>query len=299
MAMETKLSNLVPLNGTNYATWKVQCKMALVKDGLWSIVNETEVVPERRTDATTHAIYLSRRDCAIATIVLSVEPSLLYLIGDPDDPAVVWKKLADQFLKKTWPNKLALRRKLYSLKLREGDSVHEYIKTMMEIFDELAIIGDSIDEEDRVVHLLATLPVSYNMLVTALEASQDVPKWVLATEQLLYEETKVKEREINDAEWKAMTSKHHVNKRGPKCYHCGKNGHIKRDCRLLGEDTKGSVKWNHLKKKAFFTKKMQDDSSDSNDYTVGLFAHRTLLSNDKKSNGTVDSGTTCPHGVMM
>ena len=46
---------------------------------------------------------------------------------------------------------------------------------MTETFDELSIIGDSLNEEDRVVHLLACLPESYDMLVTALEGSQDVP----------------------------------------------------------------------------------------------------------------------------
>ena len=35
--------------------------------------------------------YLSPKDRALATIVLSVELSLLYLIGDSDDPAVVLK----------------------------------------------------------------------------------------------------------------------------------------------------------------------------------------------------------------
>ena len=74
-----------------------------------------------------------------------------------------------------WENKLALRRRLYSLKLKEGDSVHKYIKLMTEIFTELSVVGDSIDEEDKVVHHLASLPDSYYMLVTALEASQDVP----------------------------------------------------------------------------------------------------------------------------
>lgn len=132
--------------------------MTLIKDGLWNIVNETEIVPDKPTDSASHVKYLSRRDRALATIVLSVETSLLYLLGDPDDLAVVWKKLANQFQKKTWANKLALRRKLYSLKLKDGDSGHENIKTMMEIFDELTVIGDSIDEDDRVVHLRATLP---------------------------------------------------------------------------------------------------------------------------------------------
>ncbi|GAB1600790.1 hypothetical protein Ahia01_000357100 [Argonauta hians] len=289
--METKLSNLVPLNGSNYNTWKIQCKMALIKDGLWNIVNETEIVPDKQSEPASYVKYLSRKDRALATIVLSVETSLLYLIGDPDDPAVVWKKLAEQFQKKTWANKLALRRKLYSLKLKDGDSVHQHIKTMMEIFDELSVIGDSIDEEDRVVHLLATLPDSYNMLVTALEASQDVPKWVLVTERLLHEESKIKEREINSSELKAMASKHHVNKRGPKCFHCGKHGHVKRDCRLL--ETKND-KSNPPRKKVLFTRKIQDNSSDSGEgECIGLFTHQALLSNGKRSDWIVDSGATC------
>ena len=104
--MKTKLVNLEPLNGTNYATWKVQCKMALIRDGVWNIVNGTEIVPDSGTEMGLHEKYLSCKDRALATIVLSLEPSLLYLIGDPDDPGVVWKKLADQFQKKTWANKL-------------------------------------------------------------------------------------------------------------------------------------------------------------------------------------------------
>ena len=74
--------------------------MALMKDGLWNIVNGTEVVPAG--DGERRATFLALRYCALATIVLSADPSLLYLIGDPEDPIVVWKKLADQFQKKTW-----------------------------------------------------------------------------------------------------------------------------------------------------------------------------------------------------
>ena len=47
---------------------------------------------------------------------------------------------------------------------------------MTEIFNELSVIGDPISEEDRVVYLLASLPDSYNTLVTALKANQDVPQ---------------------------------------------------------------------------------------------------------------------------
>ena len=100
IAIETKLVNLAPLNGTNHAI-QVQCKMALIRDGVWNIVNGTEIVPDSRTETGLYVKYLSRNDRALVTIVLSLEPPLLYLIGDPDDLGVVWKKLADQFQKKT------------------------------------------------------------------------------------------------------------------------------------------------------------------------------------------------------
>ncbi len=46
----------------------------------------------------------------------------------------------------------------------------------------LSVVGDRIEEEDRVVHLLASLPDSFNMLVTAFEACEDVTKMEVVTE---------------------------------------------------------------------------------------------------------------------
>ena len=39
MMVESRTATaVVPLNGSNYPTWKIQCKMALMKEGLWRIV---------------------------------------------------------------------------------------------------------------------------------------------------------------------------------------------------------------------------------------------------------------------
>ena len=138
--------------------------------------------------------FLARKDKALATIVLPVQPSLRYLIGDPEDPSEVWQKLESPFQKRTWANKLQLRRKLFSLRLKEGDSVQEHIKAMTEIFDGLSLVGDPISDKDRVVHLLASLPESHNVLVTVLEANEAVPRTEVVTERLLHEERKLTER---------------------------------------------------------------------------------------------------------
>ena len=78
--------------------------MALKKEGLWAIVSGAEKAPEG--DRELELRFNGRKDRALATIVLALDPSLLYLIGDdPVDPVAVWKKLSDQFQKKSWVNR--------------------------------------------------------------------------------------------------------------------------------------------------------------------------------------------------
>ena len=53
-----------------------------MKEGLWSIVNGTEQAPGGE-DQEKIAKFAARKDRALVLIVLSVEPALLYLLGDP------------------------------------------------------------------------------------------------------------------------------------------------------------------------------------------------------------------------
>ena len=45
--------------------------MARIKEGLWSIVNETETAPSQ--EAEKYAKFVTRRDCALAMIVLALD----------------------------------------------------------------------------------------------------------------------------------------------------------------------------------------------------------------------------------
>ena len=82
------------------------------------------------------------------------------------------------------------------MRLAEGGSVQEHINFMIEICDELSVTGEPIRGENRVVYLLASLPESYNVLVTALEASTEVPTLIVVREHLLHEETKMKSSKL-------------------------------------------------------------------------------------------------------
>lgn len=148
---------------------------------------------------------MGKKNRALAIIVLSLDPSLLYLLGEPSEPDDVWTTLVNQFLKKTWANKLALWRKLHS-KMKDGELVQEHIKTITELFNELSVVGDPVEEKEKVIYLLASLPESYNTLVTTLEANETVPKMETVTEMILHAERKQAEKDVSGE--KVLTTKH-------------------------------------------------------------------------------------------
>ena len=222
--MEVK-SKVVLLYGENYATWKVQVKMVLIKDDLWRIVSGDEVAP---TDAGQLAKFNIRKDKALATIVLAVDPKLLYIIGDPTCPSEIWKKLKDTFQRKTWSNKLRLRKKLYAMKLTEDGELQEHLKVLTELFDELAVTGAAIEDEDKTIHLLASLPEKFDTIVTTLEAFDTVPAWEAVTERLLREEEK-KGSGRGSGEKAFYSSRKPYYKNKLQCFQCQLYGHIKRN----------------------------------------------------------------------
>ena len=68
---ESKVVLIIPLNGSNYPTWKIQCQMVLMRDGLWSIVNGSETAPADNT-TDRYSRFVTRRDRPLAMIVLSI-----------------------------------------------------------------------------------------------------------------------------------------------------------------------------------------------------------------------------------
>ena len=294
-------SAVVPLTGTNFATWKIQCRMLLMKMGVWRIVDGTEDAPDEY-DVVAYRKYVERRDKALASIVLAVHPSLLYLLGDPQDPEEVWEKLCNQFQKKTWANKLVLKKKLWGLKLKDKEPVQDHIKAMTEIFEELAIIGYPVEEEDRVVQLLASLPESFSMIVTALEACAEVPKLEVVTERLFHEERKLQEKSALESQNNVVSNPHDAlfvgsgrGKAGPVCFFCGKHGHVKKFCDEWKEWQKKKED-SESKKEAVqvanFSHVRNRSRSDSEDSDVECIALVSEVVPEKKKEWIVDSAAT-------
>ena len=106
--------------------------MALIRDNIWGIGNETETLPGA-DNREAHRKFLACRN-ALATIVMSIEIPLLYLIGaDPENPVIVWTQRP--FPKENMGQPTGTQKKTVCIAVMQ-----KHVKRMTEIFEELSII---------------------------------------------------------------------------------------------------------------------------------------------------------------
>ena len=198
--------------------------MALIRENTWEIVNGSEECPPQ-TDRDAYKKYCNRRDRALATIVLTLDPELLYLVENIDDPIQVWNKLEKNFQTKSVESKFALRKKLINTKFQDGTSIQSHVKIFSETFSNLAAIGDTLENDDKVFYLLCSLPERFDMIVAMIENSDNLPDFEVVVQKLMEQDAKQRERceEIKSAT-KALASK--INNKKRTCHHCHKPGHI-------------------------------------------------------------------------
>ena len=146
------------------------------------------------------------------------------------------------------------------MRLNEGRSVQEHRKSMTEICDELSAIGEPVNEEDCVVYLLASLPESYNVLVTTLEANAEVPRLELVTERLIH-------MNLNGSKRKLWRERLLLASRGAST---AKPGHFKRDCEEFTKKNQPKTVKNKAKLGAFKVTITAEDEDGSDSESTGL-----------------------------
>jgi hypothetical protein len=260
--MDEKLS-IENLNGfENWATWKFQLEHLLRAKGLWGFVTGNETLAAG-ANPQAQAEFQRRGDRAFSTVVLHVSPKQLYLITSCKSTKEAWDTLRNNYERETLGNKLFLKKSYYRTMMPEGMPVQEHLKNMKELGDRLAAIGAPIPEEDQMVTLLGSLPLSYSTLVTALEARVDDLTLKFVQQALINEEQKRNDTSdgksssgacsamasrtyghtgstgsSQNPSWKgggtaaAPVTQRKKNSPGKsiKCYGCSGFGHIKRDC---------------------------------------------------------------------
>ena len=105
---------------------------------------------------------------AKATIILCLSDEVLYNVMNEETTASLWYRLESLYMTKNLSNKLFMKNQLYSLRMKKGMPILQHLNTFNRILSDLLALEVKLEEEDKALLLLSSLPSSYDHLKTTI-----------------------------------------------------------------------------------------------------------------------------------
>jgi hypothetical protein len=165
-------------NGQSFELWKLNVeKHYWITMDLGTTPTVTSTDDWKKLDQKANS---TMRLCPLDSVLLNVLEK-----GTTKD---LWDKLGNLYQYKSLVNKLFLRKKLYNLRMREGDSVAEHLNAFNIVVSQLVYVEIKSSDEDKCINLLYSLPDSWDILVVAIGINTTSLKFFEVVSSLLLEE---------------------------------------------------------------------------------------------------------------
>uniref|UniRef100_A0A803P852 CCHC-type domain-containing protein n=1 Tax=Cannabis sativa TaxID=3483 RepID=A0A803P852_CANSA len=249
------------LNGANdFRLWRIRMKAFLVHQGVYQAIDKEELKELRNDKKKIKEIETK----AHSAILLSLGYEVLREVSNEEIALELWEKLALIYLKKSLANKLYLKKKLYTLKMEDSRELRKHLDEFNQIILDLSNIGVKIEDEDKGILLLSSLPKSYEHFVDTFLYGKETLTMIEVKAALNSKQIQKKNDERSDGVVDSLfvkgrsdskDSKGNYNKTNYKnnqnkghnqgyksktkskpekqCYYCKKEGHYRDECKAL------------------------------------------------------------------
>jgi len=100
--------------------------------------------------------------------ILCLSDEVLYDVINKETTAGLWSTLESLYMTKSLSNKLFMKKLLYSLQIKEGTFILQYLNAFNKILSNLLALEVKLEEEDKALMLLSSFPSSYDHLTTTI-----------------------------------------------------------------------------------------------------------------------------------
>lgn len=240
-AIKRLMSKLVkvdisPLTETNFLEWERSVCALLMCERCWDLVRKVtdqvgKIASSDLPEFTSKFSDMAQRiddeaDLrANGLILLHVSKTLRYLIKPELSARANWKLLKSACMQRTKAKVIMLEREFNELKQRPKEPVSKYFDRAERVREQLNSVQNSFVSEDRFAMklLVGCLPL-FDTVVEVITASDKLPSLTTIKSRLMLSESRQK---FSDS---ALDVGSALSSFGPKCYNCGKQGHIARSC---------------------------------------------------------------------
>jgi len=155
----------------DYKVWAAYQRAQLKKEKLWKAVvtdRPASGSDDKKADPVV-AVWDAMNEAALATIQMSVKPVHLNTVTLVDTAREAWDALKVMFEARDNAQLLGLMDELSSLKKGDEENIIKFASRAKMIRDELAMLGNPVDDNTLALRVLSGLPSEYGMLRTVLE----------------------------------------------------------------------------------------------------------------------------------
>ncbi|KAH9762143.1 Integrase catalytic domain-containing protein [Citrus sinensis] len=149
---------------------------------------------------------------AHSTIILYLSDEVLREVSKERTASGLWAKLKEMFLKKSLTKRLYMKRRLYTFSMKDGVTMKDHVDEFNKLILDLENVNIILEDEDRALILLSSLPESYEHFV----------------DTLLYRRQTLTLKDVKNA-LESKDLKKRAEKKKRKCYFCQKEGHYIKD----------------------------------------------------------------------